>query len=74
MSYSILKALKTYFLNQGFFSDGLTQPHHFLAKSEQSWLFHMRDFCISCFSHGLEVGGAQVEKGDVTYFHAPIRV
>lgn len=50
------------------------------TKLQLIWLFHNRDsgiqyICLCpCCSNWFKVGGAQLEKDDVMYFHAPTRV
>lgn len=63
--------LKTYFANQLLtMTNGIWKwTQSFLLKLEQFWLFHIQEFLYLCFfvlfSHWCEVGGSQVEKGDV---------
>lgn len=67
-----LKGPKTYFLNQ---LPSVHEHKHFCLSFNRFWLFH-RWFSVVCVrsSHWFLPCGAQLERGDITHFCAPIRV
>lgn len=68
--YFLLKALKTYFLN--YVRCGLTRTQYYLPK------FGRRTREISVLAVlspvWFEMGGAQLEKDDITIFSAPFKI
>lgn len=71
-NYSVchLKAQKTYFLTF-LWAVGVLHKHLFCHSSG----YFSRDFCFClCSSHCFEAGRAQLEKGCVSYFLAPIMI
>ncbi len=76
----VFKVLKTYlpYIKKYQF---ILYENVILHKNTISWVILVISHDISvffllflCSSYWFEVGGAQLEKGDITYFHAPIRI